>query len=155
MVQTYFGSYATQRINEKLDTNIKVGKVGLQLNGDIEFKNILIKDHKNDSLISINEFNSSILSFANINNNCLIFDDIDIYGLYFHIKTYQGEKASNLDILIKKFKKDTESQIPFKLSTKSLSIEGSKFKLSNENKSIYNILDFLSFTLSSFDRIHN
>ncbi len=141
-VQTYFGSYATQRINEKLDTNIKVGKVGLQLNGDIEFKNILIKDHKNDSLISINEFNSSILSFANINNNSLIFDDIDIYGLYFHIKTYAGEQASNLDVFIKKFKKDTESQIPFKLSTNALSIEDSKFKLSNENKLISSILDF-------------
>ena len=84
-VQTYFGTYATQKINEKFNTNIKVEKVGLQFNGDVELKNILIKDHKNDSLISIRELNSSILSFANINDNKLVFDAIDIYGLFFII----------------------------------------------------------------------
>ena len=63
-VQTWFGSYATERINKTFGTDIVVKKVGLQFNGDIELKNILIRDHKNDTLISINELNSSILSFT-------------------------------------------------------------------------------------------
>ena len=113
-VQTYLGSSATQQINEKFNTNIKVEKVGLQFNGDVELKNILIKDHKNDSLIFIKELNSSILSFANINDNKLIFGGIDIYGLFFHIKTYSGEQASNLDIFTGKFKKTKKTSSLFK-----------------------------------------
>ena len=72
-VQTYFGFLATKKINNKFGTNIKVEKVGLQFNGDVELKNILVKDYKNDSLISIKELNSSVLSFVNIFNNKFIF----------------------------------------------------------------------------------
>ena len=65
-VQTKLGKYATQKVNEDFKTNINIGKVGLQLNGDIELKEILIKDYKKDTLISIGEINSSIISFKNL-----------------------------------------------------------------------------------------
>ena len=150
-VQTYFGTYATQQINEKFNTNIKVEKVGLQFNGDVELKNILIKDHKNDSLISIKELNSSILSFANINDNKLIFGGIDIYGLFFHIKTYSGEQASNLDIFTGKFKKTKETSSLFELSATNLRVRDSYFKLTDENKTVQEILDFQKLYINADD----
>ena len=61
----------------------RVEKLGLQLNGDLELKNILIKDHHNDTLIAVTELNSSILNFAKLNDNKLLFGDIDLYGLRF------------------------------------------------------------------------
>ena len=150
-VQTYFGTYATQQINEKFNTNIKVEKVGLQFNGDVELKNILIKDHKNDSLISIRELNSSILSFANINDNKLIFGAIDIYGLFFHINTYSGEQASNLDIFTRKFKKSDQASRLFELSATNLRIRDSYFKLTDENKTVQEILDFQKLYINADD----
>ena len=135
-VQTYFGEYATNRINDKFGSNININKASIQFNGDIELKNILIKDHKNDSLIAIDELNSSIISFMKINNNKLIFSDIDIYGLYFNIKTYKGEIKNNLDVFVDRFKKrKKKSTNIFQFKSNSISINKSRFILHNENKS--------------------
>ena len=91
-VQTFLGRYATNQINATYGTAINVEKVGIQFNGDLELKNILIKDHHNDTLIAADELNSSLLDFAKIKTNALVFDDIDLYNLRFNIKTYKGEK---------------------------------------------------------------
>ena len=90
-VQTRLGSYATNSINETYGTAIKIEKVGLQFNGDVELKNILIKDHYDAPLISITELNTSILSFVKLAENKLTFADIDLYDLFFHIKNTKGK----------------------------------------------------------------
>ena len=151
-VQTYFGFFATKKINNKFGTNIKVEKVGLQFNGDVELKNILIKDYKNDSLISINELNSSVLSFVNIFNNKFIFGEINIYGLFFNIKTYKGDVSTNLDIFANKFKKNRiKPSNLFKLSSTKLTLRDSYLKLSNENKLSTSVLDLSNLNIRAKD----
>ena len=151
-VQTYFGGYATNQLNEQFGTDIRVDKVGLQFNGDIELKNILIRDHHNDTLIAIEELNSSIISFIKIKDNNLIFKDIDIYGLFFHIKTYADEGDSNLDIFVDRFESDQKKTgSPFKLSSDELSIYNSTFKLSNSNKTQSQLLDFKALNIEVSD----
>jgi len=71
-VQTSLGKYATEKLNEDFGTNINIEKVGLQFNGDVELKNIYIEDHKKDTLISIIELNTSILSFKKLYDNKLL-----------------------------------------------------------------------------------
>jgi len=151
-IQTYFGEYATNRINNKFNTNINIERASIKYNGDIELKNILIIDHQNDSLISIEKFNSSILSFLNINNNKLVFGGIDIYGLYFNIKTYEGENDSNLKIFTEKFRKNKKkTKNIFQLSSSSLSIYKSQFSLINENKTKNEILNFKKLNIQAND----
>ena len=151
-IQTYFGEYATNRINNKFNTNINIERASIKYNGDIELKNILIIDHQNDSLISIEKFNSSILSFLNINNNKLVFGGIDIYGLYFNIKTYKGENDSNLKIFTEKFRKNKKkTKNIFQLSSSSLSIYKSHFSLINENKTKNEILNFKKLNIQAND----
>ena len=87
-VQTRLGKYATDLLNKDFKTDINIGRVGLQLNGDIELKEILIKDYKKDTLISIGELNSSIISFRNLYNGKLNFGDIDIQDLVFNLKYF-------------------------------------------------------------------
>lgn len=86
-VQTGLGNYATKKINTEFGTNINIDKVGLQFNGDVELKSIYIEDYKKDTLISIAELNTSILSFRNLYKGKLVFGDIDIMDLVFNIKT--------------------------------------------------------------------
>lgn len=102
-VQIHLGNYATKRLDEDFGTNINIEKVGLQFNGDIELKNIYIADHKNDTLFSIIELNTSILSFKKLYDKKLTFGDIDIIGLTFNLKTYNGETETNLNIFVAKF----------------------------------------------------
>ena len=112
-VQTSLGKKATKRINEDFGTNIQIGKVGLQFNGDVELKNIFIEDYKKDSLISIKELNTSILSFRNLYNGKLVFGDIDIMDLVFNVKTYAGEDQTNLDVFVAKFDEDNPNCLAY------------------------------------------
>ena len=159
-IQTSLGSYATGKINEAYGTDIKIEKVGLQFNGDVELKTILIKDHFGATMISVSELNTSVLSFAKIANNELEFGDIDMYNLFFHIKTYKGEGDTSLDFFANKFDRQNpiEKTNKFLLSSRSLNIYNSSFRLTDENKKNPEVLDLRDldilasdFLISGFD----
>ena len=152
-VQTRLGTYATNSINETYGTAIKIEKVGLQFNGDVELKNILIKDHHDAVLISASELNTSILSFVKLAESKLTFGAIDLYGLFFHIKNYKGEVDSNLDVFVAKFDQEnpTLKTNKFLLSSSQVRIHNSKFLLTNENVNNPKVLDFHSLNISASD----
>ena len=152
-IQTSLGSYATGKINEAYGTDIEIEKAGLQFNGDVELKSILIKDHFEAPMISVSKLNTSVLSFAKMINNELVFGDIDLYNLFFHIKTYKGESDTNLDIFVDKFDKQNppEKAGLFMLSSSSLNIKNSVFRLTDENKDSPIVLDFTDLTVLATD----
>ncbi|MGM5471269.1 translocation/assembly module TamB domain-containing protein [Flavobacteriaceae bacterium LMO-SS05] len=143
-VQTNLGKRATKRINADFGTNINIGKVGLQFNGDVELKYIFIEDYKKDTLISIKELNTSILSFRNLYYGRLVFGDIDVMDLRFNVKTYEGENQTNLDVFVAKFDEDNprNDESSFLLSSSDVSIYNSKFKLIDENRATQKVLEF-------------
>ncbi len=150
-IQTSLGNYATKKINEDFGTNISIGKVGLQFNGDVEFKDIYIKDYKQEALIIIAELNTSILSFRNLSNGKLEFGDIDVIDLFFNIKTYEGAKDTNLDIFVAKLEGDNpqKGDGSFLLSSSDVSVYNSVFKLSDENKENKDILIFNNLNINA------
>ncbi|MEZ4803153.1 MAG: translocation/assembly module TamB domain-containing protein [Gelidibacter sp.] len=143
-VQTYLGQKATKRINEDFGTSINIEKIGLKFNGDVELKSIYIEDYRKDTLININELNTSILSFRNIYNGKLAFGDININGLTFNIKTYKGEPSTNLDVFVAKFEEDNprEEVKTFLFSSSDVSIYDGTFRMINENKETPTIIEF-------------
>lgn len=156
-VQTKLGKYATQKVNEDFKTNINIGKVGLQLNGDIELKEILIRDYKNDTLISIGEINSSIISFKNLYDGKFNLGDIDIQDLFFNLKTYKGEEDTNLDVFVDKFEDDNPRQGPssFLFSSSDMSIENGIFKLTDENLETPRIFEFTELNANTTNFLIN
>ena len=156
-VQTKLGQYATKRINDDFKTDINIGKVGLQLNGDIELKEILIRDYKKDTLISIGELNSSIISFKNLYNSKLNFGDIDIQNLVFNLKTYQGEEDTNLDVFVDKFDDDNPRQGPskFLFSSSDVSIENGIFRLIDENRETPKVFEFTELNANTTNFLIN
>lgn len=156
-VQTYLGKKVTTRINEEFGTNISIGRIGLQINGDVELKSIYIEDFKKDTLININELNTSILNFRNVINGKLTFGDIDIQDLTFNIKTYKGEPLSNLDVFIAKFEEDNprETESEFLLSSSDVSIYDGKFRMINENLETPKILELTDLNLNATNFLIN
>ncbi|WP_225037114.1 translocation/assembly module TamB domain-containing protein [Winogradskyella sp. SM1960] len=143
-VQTKLGRYATDRVNNDFKTDINIGRVGLQINGDVELKDILIRDYKQDTLISVGELNSSIISFRNLLNSKLNFGDIDLQDVLFNLKTYKGENDTNLDVFVAKFDSDNPRVGPseFLFSSSDVSIEGGIFRLTDENLETPKIFEF-------------
>ncbi len=156
-VQTKMGNYATNRINKEFKTNINIAKVGLQLNGDIELKDILIKDYKKDTLISIGELNSSIISFKNLYYGKLNFGDIDIQNLKFNLKTYKGKTDTNLDIFVARFDDDNPHVGPseFLFSSSDLSLENGIFTLTDENLDTPQLFKFVNLNANTTDFLIN
>jgi hypothetical protein len=156
-VQTHLGKKATKRINDDFGTNINIGKVGFQFNGDVELKNIFIEDYKKDTLISIKELNTSILSFKNLYYGKLVFGDIDVNELMFKVKTYKGEEDTNLDIFVAKFDEDNpnKERSSFLLSSSDVSIYDSKFRLIDENRETHKILEFDNLNINATNFLIN
>ena len=156
-VQTKLGKYVTDRLNNDYKTDINVGRVGLQLNGDVELKEILIRDYKKDTLISVGELNSSIISFRNLINTKLNFGDIDVQDLVFNLKTYKGESDTNLDIFVAKFDSDNPRVGPseFLFSSSDLSIEGGIFRLIDENLETPDVFEFSELNANATDFLIN
>ena len=156
-VQTFLGRKVTTKINEDFKTNINIGKVGLQFNGDVELKEILIRDYKKDTLISVIELNTSILNFKNLINSKLVFGDIDLEGLIFNLKTYKGETDTNLDIFVAKFDEDNPSdkKSEFLLSSSDVTINGGTFRLIDQNKETPKILEFTNIFTNTTNLLIN
>ncbi|WP_242093328.1 translocation/assembly module TamB domain-containing protein [Aestuariivivens sediminicola] len=156
-VQTKLGNYVTNRLNEDFKTNINVNRVSLQFNGDIELKEIYIEDYRQDTLISISELNTSILSLPNLYKGNLTFGDIDIEGLIFHIKKYKGESDTNLDIFVKKLESDNPraDKKGFLLSSSDVSVYDGVFKITNENKDRAEIFNFSNLNINATNFLIN
>ena len=156
-VQTSLGKYATKQLNKEFNTNINIGKVGLQFNGDVELKDILIVDYKENPLITIEELNTSILSAKNLYDGKLIFGDIDIERLKLVIRTYQNETETNLDVFVARFDTNPPSEEPssFLLSSSDITIANSNFLLVDENKESPKRLDFESLNINATNFLIN
>ena len=156
-VQTALGKYATNWLNETYKTNIKISKVGLQFNGDVELKDIYVIDYRDNALISITELNTSILNIRNIYKGKLAFGDIDIENLNFTLRTYQGESDTNLDVFVDKFEDDepSTSDSKFLLSSSDVSIFNSRFLLIDENRNNPKQLDFESLNINATNFLIN
>lgn len=150
-VQTLLGKYATEIINDDFNTNINIEKVGLQINGDIELKNIYIEDYKKDTLVSVTELNTSIISFKNLYQGKLVFGDLDLYGVVFNLKTYKDEPNTNMDVFVAKFDDDqpTKKKGNFLLSSSDVTINDGVFNLIDENKNPNEILKFNDLNINA------
>ncbi|WGD34461.1 translocation/assembly module TamB domain-containing protein [Olleya sp. YS] len=149
-VQTSLGKYATKRLNEEFKTNINIEKVGLQFNGDVELKGVLIKDFKKDTLISASELNTSIISFKNLYDGKLNLGDINLDDLVFNVVKYQGETDTNLDVFVARFNDDNprKDKSEFLLSSSDVTINNGTFRLIDENKQTPQILRFDKINLN-------
>ncbi|WP_185956454.1 translocation/assembly module TamB domain-containing protein [Changchengzhania lutea] len=156
-VQTQLGRVVTKRINNDFGTNINIDKIGLQFNGDVELKDIYIEDYKQDTLISIAELNTSIISFRNVYNGKLVFGDIDIIDLFFNVKTYIGESNTNLDVFVAKFDDDNprDKKSSFLLASSDVSIYNGTFKLSDQNRETSKVLDFNKVNINATNFLIN
>lgn len=136
-VQTRLANIATQKINEKYNTNIVVKKVDLSMLGSVRLKGIELRDHHQDTLIFVEKLKTSLLSARKVINNEIDLDAISLDGVSFHLKTHKGEDNDNLSIFLEKVEddspKDTLSS-PFILQTKNIYLNDLNFKLIDANE---------------------
>lgn len=141
-VQTHIGHYATNKLNEDFGTNIQIEKIAISVFGGVKLKGVLILDHHKDTLISAERLQTNILNVRGVLNSKLRFGTIRAQKLNFHMKTYKGEKTSNLDVFVKSFDNGKPGSGKFRLRTNDLIVRDGRFRLTNENAVTARVLDF-------------
>jgi len=135
-VQTKLGNSATNYLQNKFDVDINLEKVDLSILGNVQIKQVLIKDHHADTLIYVKNLESSLYSFKNIINNKLEFGTISLDDFILIIKTYSGDEDDTLSIFVDKFSDDTKSETPssFKLTSDDIELNKGYVEIIDENK---------------------
>jgi hypothetical protein len=141
-VQTKIARYATNYLNEDFGTNIQIEKVAISVFGGVKLKGVLILDHHKDTLISAERIQTNVLSFKKIANSNLQFGQLKSEKLTFHLKTYKGEKFTNLDLFVKAFDNGKPGSGKFRMRVKDLQVANGRFRLTNENAVTPRVLDF-------------
>ncbi|MDC6352744.1 translocation/assembly module TamB [Zeaxanthinibacter sp. PT1] len=154
-VQTRLAKYATDSINGQYDTNISIDKLKLSLlSWDTTLKGVYIEDYRKDTLFYIRDISTSVLHMGNLVKGRLEFGDIEMNGLNFKLKTYEGETNTNLNVFIEKLddkQPRPPGTPPFFFSTGLVEINNSKFRLLDENLEREQILYFRNLNIRAND----
>ena len=141
--QTKLGDYVTSSLQNNYDVHITVEKIDLSYLGQIKLKGILIKDHHNDTLISVSKLQTSLLSFSEVFQNKVDLGSVSLYDGIFNLKTYKNEERSNLTIFSKKLAKKAKiKKNQFHLKTDEMDIHGIDVEIINLNRKQDSLLAF-------------
>ncbi len=155
IVQTNLAQRATKKLNEEFGTSIAINRVQFSpLTMAVGIKDIYVEDHKQDTLIYIQKLGTSILSLSNLLDGRLEFGAIDVNGLIFQMKTYQGEDFTSLDDFIDKLddgQPRAPGTQPFFMSAEEINIEDGLFRLQDENLNTVELLNFKDVTIAAED----
>ena len=152
VVQTSIANYVVTTLNKDFGTNISIDQVAISPFGGVKFKKVLILDHHKDTLIYSNRIKTTILDGKKLLDGDLIFSDLHLDGLVFHLKTYKKEKLTNLDVFINAFGEDTTSTGKhFLLTAKDAKITKGHFTVYDENRKIPKDVDFTNLNVQLTD----
>lgn len=152
-VQTQIAQYATEKINKEFKTDIHIDKIALTIFGGVKLKNVLVLDHHKDTLVYAGRITTTILDFKQLTAGDLNFADLRSDHLLFKMKTYKGEKESNLDHFIAAFDSGKPaSGKKFLMKANNVYLTNSHFLLFDENRENPKDVDFsyLNATASDF-----
>ena len=127
--QTSLANSIADQINNQYGTEIGINKVSFSLNGNIDLKNFLIKDHKNDTLIFFKNFYLSPISLGKLVSNELNFSSITIDGLDLRVTNYENEKLNSLQVFLNKLKDEDNPALNDISQSKNIS----KLHVNNSN----------------------
>lgn len=152
VVQTSIAKYVMTTVNKDFGTDITIDEVAISPFGGVKFKNVLIRDHHQDTLIYTGRIKTSILDGKKLLDGDLIFSDLHLDEVLFNLKTYKKEKLTNIDVFINAFGQGKPSKKHFLLTAKEAQITKGHFILTDENRVVPKDVDFtkLNIQLSDF-----
>ena len=95
VVQTKIAQHFIRSLNDDFGIKINIDQVAVSVFGGVKFKEVLIRDHHNDTLIYSKRIKTNILDSKKLLDGDLVFGDLNLDDLLFNLKTYKKEKLNN------------------------------------------------------------
>ena len=134
-VQTKIAKKVTDSLNETYGTDIQIERLGLNWKGEVDIRNVFIRDHHKDTLIYTEILQTNILSIKKLIEGDLDFGFLELENTKLFVTTYKDETNDNLSIFAEKFdNSDTIEVKPFQLLTRDVSLINADVRVSDENE---------------------
>ncbi len=133
-VQTRVANSITKQLNSSFETNIKIGSAKIDLSGRISLGEVLIRDHKKDTLFYVRQLKLKLNELEGVLKGDYQFSSLGIAQPYLSIKTYQEEQSSNLQQFLNRLKRSSKKQKPFLVNVDQLNLENARLILTDQNK---------------------
>jgi len=126
---------ATDFLRKDYNVDINVKRVDLSFLGNVELKEVLVKDHHSDTLVYVQNLTTSVLSYRNLLNGKLNFGQFSLEKFILNMKTYKGEEDDAFTMFIAKFDDGGTSDKPsgFLLTSSRLKLKDGYVELYDEN----------------------
>lgn len=140
----------TNTIKKEYEINLSINSSKVTLKDGVVLNDILILDHKEDTLVYLKKLETNINSYQKLIDNEYRFSKIFFDGLFLKINKYDGEKKNNLEYFIDSLALRGKSKI------KNPFIYVSNFELTNSkilnliNNSAIEIINLKSNNLNVF-----
>ncbi|WP_455768778.1 translocation/assembly module TamB domain-containing protein [Capnocytophaga canimorsus] len=132
--QNYLAKGVVSWLNKEYNIDIEIEKVHLQINGSVRVKNILVRDHKQDTLLASKRIKTSLTRVGQLIKGNLLFGNLDIDNLIFNLKTHRGDSLSNLDVFIEKFASESPSSGDFLMKSPKITLNDTYFRIIDQNQ---------------------
>jgi hypothetical protein len=151
-VQTKIAHYITESINKDYKTDINVEEVEINIFGGVQLKKVLIKDEKKDTLVYAKRIITNILDTRKLLNGKLIFSNMIADNLTLNVKTYKGQKDTNLDKFVAAFDDGKPSSGKFLMTSNKITLKNCRFREIDYNREVPLDVDFtkLNAVLNDF-----
>jgi len=140
-IQTFIGRIAADYLSGELGTKVRLGGVNLSLRKGLMLEDILIKDHRDTTLLSASLIGVKPLSFRFHDHRIEIFE-IRLEYAEFQLIQHQGDTLLNLEVILNHFSSsdtiptsapDTASSLPWTITCNQVRLNGVRFHYQDAN----------------------
>ena len=142
VVQTKIAHYITEKLNKDFGTDIYVDEVEVNIFGGVQLKKVLVKDEKKDTLIFATRIVTSILDTKKLLDGNLIFGKMTANELTLNVKTYKGDKDTNLDKFVAAFDDGKPTSGKFLMTSDNIILKNCRFREIDYNREVPLDVDF-------------
>ena len=151
-VQTKIAKKVTDNLNETYGTDISIGRLGLNWKGEVDLREVLIRDHHQDTLIYSQYLQTNIQSVQKLIAGNLDFGFLDLTNAKLYVTTYKDEYDDNLTVFTEKFNTgDTTSTEPFQLLTDQVTLNNTHVRVVDQNQEEPLAIELLDIYLDADD----
>ena len=143
--QSALNSWVKNKLINDFDVDLSINSFFMNPVGMSSFEDLLIKDHKNDTLIFVNHLQIESRHFGGLINNDIYFGEVTVDSFLLNHVKYRDENLSNLDVFLEKF--NTARGAKFSASQVKLNESKLQFLDENDIDSTYQIISNLNANL--------
>ena len=153
-VQTSIAKRFAANLSEKLHTEINISKVSINYKLHILLEDVFINDQRHNVLLNANVIDCKV-GHLSLNNKSISFSKIIFKNTQVDLVKYHTDTVMNFQFLVDYFKSaDTvKSKTSWKISSKSIEFQNTKFKYLNQDEKDYkaNGFDYNNIELTNLN----